>query len=306
MRNIEKLLTQCRGLSSVCGVFALLVSLTWLSAAGSVTAQERSLLWKVSKDTSNVYLLGSIHYLKKENFPLNKTILDALDTSQRLVLEIDLNSATPDVAQKVTLSKAVYRDGTTLEQNVSPETYQLTRQRAAQLGIDMKIMMPMKPWFVSLTLVAIRLQQLGFDHSLGVDRYLAARATSKGKPVGGLETLEFQLAVMDQLSKSEQELLLRQSVGELDLMDQSIHAIVQAWLKGDGGALEPLLLESMKAYPEIYQNLIVGRNRRWVPQIENMLGQNGDTMVVVGAAHLVGKDGVVEMLKERGYKVEQK
>jgi len=81
---------------------------------------------------------------------------------------------------------------------------------------------------------------------------------------------------------------------------------VQAWLKGDGGALEPLLLESMKAYPEIYQNLIVGRNRRWVPQIENMLGQNGDTMVVVGAAHLVGKDGVVEMLKERGYKVEQK
>jgi len=306
MRNIEKLLTQCRGLSSVCGVFALLVSFTWLSAAGSVTAQERSLLWKVSKGTSNVYLLGSIHYLKKENFPLNKTILDALDTSQRLVLEIDLNSATPDVAQKVTLSKAVYRDGTTLEQNVSPETYQLTRQRAAQLGIDMKIMMPMKPWFVSLTLVAIRLQQLGFDHSLGVDRYLAARATSNGKPVGGLETLEFQLAVMDQLSKSEQELLLRQSVGELDLMDQSIHAIVQAWLKGDGGALEPLLLESMKAYPEIYQNLIVGRNRRWVPQIENMLGQNGDTMVVVGAAHLVGKDGVVEMLKEQGYKVEQK
>ena len=305
MKNTEKTLVNGKALGSLRVFFALVVSLAWFSAAPTIGAQEKSLLWKVSNDTSSVYLLGSIHYLKKENFPLNKTILEALDGSQRLVLEIDVNSATPEVAQKVTLSKAVYLDGTTLEQNVSPETYQLTRQRAAQLGIDMKIMMSMKPWFVSLTLVAIRLQQLGFDHSLGVDRYLAARANSNGKPMSGLETLEYQLGVMDQLSKSDQELLLRQSVGELDLLDQSIQAIVQAWLKGDGSALEPLLLGSMREYPEIYQKLIVDRNRRWIPQIEKMLGQTGGAMVVVGAAHLVGKDGVVEMLKARGYKVEQ-
>ncbi|HXF75748.1 MAG TPA: TraB/GumN family protein, partial [Methylomirabilota bacterium] len=105
--------------------------------------------------------------------------------------------------------------------------------------------------------------------------------------------------------KKEQEMLLRQSVSELDQLDRSIESIVQAWLKGDAGALEPLLLESMKEYPDIYQKLIVGRNRRWVSQIEEMLEQRGATMVVVGAAHLLGKDGVVAMLKERGYKVEQ-
>jgi len=94
-------------------------------------------------------------------------------------------------------------------------------------------------------------------------------------------------------------------VSELDQLDRSIESIVQAWLKGDSGALEPLLLESMKEYPELYRKLIVGRNRRWVPQIEKILDQGGTAMVVVGAAHLLGKDSVVEMLKERGYKVEQ-
>jgi hypothetical protein len=281
---------------------ALLILLGWPGSAG---AQERSLLWKISGDKSTVYLLGSIHYLKKENFPLNKTILAALENSRRLVLEIDLNSARPEAAQKITLSKALYQDGSTLEQNISPETFQLTRQRAAQFGIDIKSMMPMKPWFVSLTLVAIRLQQLGFDPNFGVDRFLAAQAAKQGKPVDGLETLEFQLGAMDQLSKSEQESLLRQSVGELDQLDRSIQSIAQAWLKGDSGALEPLLLDSMKEYPEVYKKLILERNRRWVPQIEKILGQSGATLVVVGAAHLVGKDGVVEMLKERGYKVEQ-
>ena len=285
--------------------FALLILLGSSASAAAARGEAKGLLWKISNDKSTVYLLGSIHYLKKENFPLNENILTALDNSQRLVLEIDVNSVRPDAAQKITISKAVYQDGTTLEQNVSQETFELTRQRAAQLGIDVKIVAPMKPWFVSLTLVSMRLQQLGFDPNFGVDRYLAAQAASKGKPVGGLETLEFQLGVMDQLSKSEQEMLLRQSVSELDQLDRGIQSIVQAWLQGDSGALEPLLLESMKKYPDLYQKMIVGRNRRWIAQIEKMLEQGGTTMVVVGAAHLVGQEGVVEILKERGYKVER-
>lgn len=302
---MKSLLHKTRTWSSKRGVLVLLILLPWLGTTGSAAGQEKSLLWKIAGDKGAVYLLGSIHYLKKENLPLHPAILSAFDNSQRLILEIDVNRARPEVAQKITLSKALYQDGTTLEQNVGPETFELARRRAAQLGIDIKIMAPMKPWFVALTLVAARLQQLGFDPNFGVDRYLAAQAASKAKPVSGLETLEFQLDVMDRLSKKDQELLLRQSVSELDQLDRSIESIVQAWLKGDGGALEPLLLESMKEYPELYQKLIVGRNRRWVPQIEKILEQGGTAMVVVGAAHLLGKDGVVEMLKERGYKVEQ-
>ena len=288
---------------------ALFLTCAWLLASAlhphALTAQEKSFLWKVSKDKKSVYLLGSIHYLKKENFPLRKNILDALDSSKRLVLEIDLNSVPAGSAQRLTVEKALYRDGTSLAQNIEQETYRLAAQRAAQLGIDMQVLNPMKPWFVALTMMAIKFQQLGLDPNLGVDRYLATRAKDGGKPTSGLETLEFQLTLLDQLSQRDQDSMLRETVTELDLLDQNFNQIVQSWLKGDGASLEALLLASMKEYPDLHQKIIVERNRRWLPQIEKMIAQGEDAMVVVGAAHLVGKEGVIEMLKTRGYKLEQ-
>ena len=287
-------------------VLILTVSLAWLLIGHAIDAQEKTFLWRVSKDNHSIYLLGSIHYLKRENLPLHKSIIDAFDASKRLVFEIDLNRVSPDVAQRVTLEKAVYRDGQTLEQNVGQETYQLAEQRASKLGIDMTVMAPMKPWFVALTLVAIKFQQIGLDPNLGVDHYLAARARSSGKSTSGLETLEFQIGLLDQMSKRDQESLLRETVVELDLLDANINQIVQAWLKGDVQSLESLLLAGMKQYPEVHEKIIVERNRRWVPQIEKILAQGSGAMVVVGAAHLVGKDGVIEMLKARGYTLEQR
>lgn len=288
---------------------AVALTCAWLLVSGlypsALHAQEKSFLWKVSKNEKNVFLLGSIHYLKKENFPLRKSILDALDRSKRLVLEIDLNSASAGSAQRLTVEKALYRDGATLPQNIEQETYRLAAQRAAQLGIDMQVLNPMKPWFVALTMMAIKFQQLGLDPTLGVDRYLAARAKDGGIPTSGLETLEFQITLLDQLSKRDQELMLRETVAELDLLDQNFNQIVQSWLKGDGASLEVLLLASMREYPDLYQKIIVDRNRRWLPQIEKMIAQGDDAMVVVGAAHLVGQDGVIEMLKFRGYNLEQ-
>ena len=304
MRRAVHSIQQRFGLAAV-----LFLSCGWLLASAlhpqALLAQEKSFLWKVSKDEKSVYLLGSIHYLRKENFPLRKNILDALDSSKRLVLEIDLNSASAASAQRLTVEKALYRDGTILPQNIEQETYRLAAQRAAQLGIDMQALNPMKPWFVALTMMAIKFQQLGLDPNLGVDRYLAARAKDGGKPTSGLETLEFQLTLLDQLSKRDQDSMLRETVTELDLLDQNFTAIVQSWLKGDGASLEALLLASMKEYPDLHQKIIVDRNRRWLTQIETMIAQGDKAMVVVGAAHLVGQDGVIAMLKTRGYKLEQ-
>jgi uncharacterized protein len=287
-------------------ILALFLGIGWLARADILGAQEKSLLWKVSNDKNGIFLLGSIHYLRRENYPLNKSILDAFDASKILVLEIDLNSLAPESAQQVTLEKAVFRDGTTLSQNVTPETYQLAAQRANELGVDARILNPMKPWFVALTLVAMKLQTLGLDANAGVDKYLAQRAKGSGKATRGLETLEFQINLLDQLTKKDQELMLRETVSELDLLDKNINGIVQSWLKGDGDLLAKLLLAGMMEYPDLHQKIIVDRNRRWVPELEKLLQQGGGAMVAVGAAHLVGKDGVIEMLKAKGYSVEQK
>jgi uncharacterized protein len=146
---------------------------------------------------------------------------------------------------------------------------------------------------------------LGLEANVGVDRYLAERAKASGMPTSGLETLEFQLTLLDQLPKRDQEMMLRETVTELDLLDKNIDQIVQSWLKGESASLEALLMAGMKEYPDLHQKIILDRNRRWLPQIEQIIGQGGGAMVVVGAAHLVGKDGVVEMLKNHGYELEQ-
>jgi uncharacterized protein YbaP (TraB family) len=270
------------------------------------SGQEKSLLWQVSRDDSSVYLLGSIHYLRREHYPLHATILKALDGSKRLVLEIDLNSASMETAQKVTMEKAIYRDGSTLTKNVSAETYEMASRRANELGLDMRILNPMKPWFAALTMVAIQLQRMGLDPKLGVDRYLAAHAKSSGKPTGGLDTLEFQLGVFDRLSAKEQESMLRETVGELERLDKKINDIVTTWVRGDVDSLASLLLAGMQEYPDLYEKVLVERNRRWLAEIEKLIQQKSGAMVVVGAAHVVGKDSVIEMLKAKGYNVEQR
>ena len=278
----------------------------WLGAAAHVRADEKSLLWKVSKGSSSVYVLGSIHYLRSENYPLKKAILDAFETSKRLVLEIDLNATSGQAAQRLMLEKALFRDGTSLPQNISAETYQLAAERATQLGIDMGIFNPMKPWFAAINLIAIKLKALGLDPRRGVDRYLAGEAKRRGKPISGLETLDFQIGLLDQLSKQNQETMLRETVSELDLLDRNIDEIVRSWADGDEAVLAKLLLAGMMEFPEIHQKVIVERNRRWVPEIEKLLEQGSGALIVVGAAHLVGRDGVIEMLKTKGYSVEKK
>ena len=278
----------------------------WLGAAANARAEEKSLLWKVSKGPSSVYVLGSIHYLRSENYPLKKAILDAFETSKRLVLEIDLNATSGEAAQRVMLEKALFRDGTSLPQNISAETYQLAAERAAQLGIDIGIFNPMKPWFAAMNLIAIKLKALRLDPRRGVDQYLAGEAKRRGKPTSGLETVEFQIGLLDQLSKKNQEAMLRETVRELDLLDRNIDEIVRAWIEGDEAVLAKLLLAGMVEFPEIHQKVIVERNRRWAPEIEKLLEQGSGALIVVGAAHLVGPDGVIEMLKTKGYSVEQK
>jgi len=281
------------------------VLLAFVSLAFPLNAQDKSFLWRVKSAKGTIYLLGSIHYLKRENYPLKKSIQEAFENSRTLVLEIDPQRDTRERAQQVMLEKALYRDGTSLQQNISPQTYQLAEQRARELGIDLLQMGQLKPWFVGLSLVSVKLQKMGFDPNLGLDLFLADRAKKGGKAIRGLETLDFQIGLLDQFSPAEQDSMLRQTLNELDMLDKGLEQIVQAWNSGDGRALEQLLLASMKDYPEIYEKIVVDRNRRWLADLVKMLEQGDKTLVVVGAAHLVGKNGLVELLQQRGYTVEQ-
>jgi len=289
-----------RALAFVLGLGFLLAGST-----GELRGQEKSFIWRVNSDQNRLFILGSIHLLNKGSYPLKKSIEDAFHQTNKLVLEIDLVGVKPEKVQQLMFQKSISTDGTALQQNVSSETYEAVAKRAKELGIDLRALSRLKPWVVAMTMAALKLQKLGFDPNLGIDRHLAERAKQTDKPTAGLETAEFQIDLFDRFSAKEQELLLRQSMDEMDHIERNVVAIVEAWKNGDVGAVEKHLLVAMHEYPEIHRKVIDDRNHRWLPQIESLLSRGENALVVVGAAHLVGKNGIIELLKGRGYDVEQ-
>ena len=203
------------------------------------------------------------------------------------------------------LSKALLPEGKTLNETLSPATYQAVRQKVESLGMDIAALKRMKPWFLSLSLVVMKMQQLGYDAQHGVDRHLFDRARKSKKEILGLETADFQINLLDSLPAKTQEESLLQTLKELDQFETEFEQVVRAWAAGHQKQLDNLLLESFKEYPDVYAKLISERNRNWLPKIESHFQGGNKTLVVVGAAHLVGRDGVVELLKRKGYSVEQ-
>jgi uncharacterized protein YbaP (TraB family) len=286
-------------------VWSVALGLVLFAGVPGLRAQEKSFLWKVRSERNSLHILGSIHFLRRNDYPLRKVIEEAFAHAKQLVLEVDLSSVNRGKIQQLTLEKGVLQNGATLQQSISPETYELAEKRARELGLDIRAMDSLKPWVAALTLAAMKLRKLGFDPDVGVDRYFADRAKQEEKPVQGLETPEFQIGLFGQFSRHDQELMLLQTLKEMDLLEHSVERIMNAWKDGDVAAMEKLMLASMREYPEVRQKLIDDRNRRWVPQLEQLLSGGERVLVIVGAAHLVGPTGVIELLKRRGYRVEQ-
>lgn len=268
-------------------------------------APVKSCLWKVVSKNSTVYLLGSVHLLKSDAYPLSQAIERAFTDSAKLVLEVNMDSLNSLDSQQMVLAKALLPEGKTLNEILSPATYQAVREKVEVLGLDIDALKRMKPWFLSLSLVAMKMQQLGYDAQHGVDRHFFDRARKAKKEILGLETAEFQISLLDSLPAKTQEESLLQTLKELDQFETEFDQVVRAWAAGEEKQLEGLLLKSFKEYPEVYAKLISERNRSWLPKIEGHFVRGSKTLVVVGAAHLVGPDGVVELLKQKGYSVEQ-
>ena len=266
---------------------------------------KKSCLWRAVWRDSTVYLLGSVHLLKPDIYPLSEAMERAFVDSSKLVLEVNLDSLNSPDAQQTMLAKALLPEGKTLNEILSPATYQAVRQKVEALGLDIEALKRMKPWFLSLSLVAMKMQQLGYDAQHGVDRHFFERARKAKKDVLGLETADFQLNLLDSLPARSQEESLLQTLKELDQFETEFEQIMRAWAAGQEKQLNDLLLQSFKEYPDIYAKLISERNRNWLPKIESYFQGGSKTLVVVGAAHLVGPDGVVELLKQKGYSVEQ-
>ena len=292
--------------SRLLAIFFVLLLLDLSTYVRDVFSQsQKCFLWKAQSKTSNVYLLGSIHIFKKESFPLTRKIEDTFEHSDILVVEANIADKEKIDLQKL-MEIAFYPENDTLEKHVSKETYELVKKNLEGLDISPELINKQKPWSLAATLSSIALLKLGYDPNFGIDMYFLSK--TKGKKIIELESLDDQLNLFSNLSDQDQELFLLYTVKDLDILGKEVDRLINAWSSGDTKGLESIMTKSVnedRRLSPIYEKLIYGRNRNMVSKIEDLLKAKETYFVIVGAGHLVGDKGIIEILKGNGYSLEQ-
>ena len=265
------------------------------------------LLWKVSDEDNALYLLGSFHLLREGDYPLSADVDAAFAAASRVVFEVAPDAlADPSTGARF-LAAAGYGDGRRLSAVLPDGLRGKLARLLARQGGSIEQLEEFEPWFVNLTLVLGLAQSLGFDPQLGLDQHLIRAAAQAGKPTAGLETIDDQLAALEGPPLAEQISGLADYVENPQDMPGMLDELHQAWRQGDLDRLDALTRQEMLARtPQTYRLVNVERNRAWLPQLQAMLdGGSADVLVVVGALHLLGEEGVVEGLRAAGYAVER-
>jgi uncharacterized protein YbaP (TraB family) len=282
---------------------AVIFALALLATAEA--AQAKTFAWKATGKGGTIYLMGSIHVMSESFYPLNPALEAAFKDSDLLVEEVDLAEMLDPMAQMNILTRGMLPSSQSLDKVLSPATLALVQKATGDLGTAGGPLMRFKPWMLAITLQGMELMKAGFDPALGLDQHFYDQAKAEAKPVQGLETVEYQISRFDTMTMEQQDRMLAETLKELATETATVNKLGDAWKAGDVPAIERIALADLKSDPLMYQRLLVERNKNWMPKIEALFARKGHALVVVGAAHLVGPDGLIAMLKAKGYTVEQ-
>jgi uncharacterized protein YbaP (TraB family) len=276
-----------------------------LGLLGCLTAHAASPVWVIHGDHNTVYLAGSVHLLKATDSALPTAFDRAYTGSRTLIMELDLGKVDPMAAATWMAGHGMLPAGSDLKTVIGAARYQRVSTEAARLGVPMEMINQFAPWVLGLQLMELQYQKDGFDPESGVEQQLEHRAQADSKPTAGLETLEEQLGFFEALTPDQQAKFLDLVLNDLHDVDSDTQAVVTAWRAGDAAKLAALLSDEYKQFPALYRSLVTERNKRWEPQIAQLLHDKDNYFVVVGALHLVGDGGLLELMRKDGFKVEQ-
>ncbi len=290
----------------------LLACLALLLLAGSARGERaapsagRLFLWTVRSEQGTAHLLGSIHLLKRDMYPLDARIEEAFAGSSVLAVETDVGPRAKEKLGKFILENALYPEGDSLEKHVSGETYDLVRRKFSSMG--MAGADRMRPWALALTLATVEYMKMGLDPEHGIDRYFLEKADGR-KTVVELERYDHVVRLLQGLPDDVQDLFLFYTLADLENLGREADNIIGFWRTGDVRGMEEMVYRSRDEYPKlrpVYDILVSRRNREMTETIEGMLRRGETCFIVVGAAHLVGVDGILERLRAKGYEVKQR
>ncbi|MCI5107243.1 MAG: TraB/GumN family protein [Pseudomonadales bacterium] len=285
--------------TSAAGIASLLLAVVANPASAD------SSVWRVSEGSSTLYLGGTVHLLRPSDYPLPEEFETAYNAADELVFETDLSSMGDLATQAQMLAELTYNDARTLQSVLNEQAYAALEEYTASVGLPISMMQKFKPGMVISTLQVMQFQSMGFTPE-GVDAYFNERALGDGKALAALETVQEQIGFLAAMGEGNESEFILLSLSDLEESDAMMEDMISAWREGNTRQLSDMFVDDMREQaPEIYESLLRSRNLAWLPQIESMLADANTEFVLVGAAHLVGEDGLLAMLTAAGYEVEK-
>lgn len=284
---------QLSGLSASLGILLMLFC---------VPGFAQSSVWQISKNNTFLYIGGTVHVLQKDDYPLPEEFSRAFNNAGKVIFETDMAEArSPAFSQKM-MQQMQYPPGQSLKDILDEQTYTLLSDYFSG-KMPMSQIDALKPGMVVIILSAIEFQRLGMVVA-GVDDFFWSRALDENKAIGILETIEAQLNFIMDMGKGNESEMIRKTLDDIRQTENIIASLKTAWRAGDEQAMQRLIVqEMMQDYPQVYEDLLVRRNHTWLPHIEAMLENDEIELVLVGALHLIGNEGLLQLLRNKGYQV---
>lgn len=262
-------------------------------------------LWRVSDGNAELFIGGTVHVLSQNDYPLPPEFERAYRKADVLVLETDLAAMAAPETQLKLMQRLRYLEGETLQDNLDAETYGALKAYCSGIGLPIESLHGFKPPLVAITLLMTELQRWGLADA-GVDDFFNRKAKAEGKALIGLESLEQQLNTIERMGQGHENELILSTLKELRELPVIMRSMKTAWRQGDMETLEQIGITPLHMeYPALYQDLLVNRNKAWLPDIAAMLTTPERELILVGALHLAGREGVLDQLRRRGYTVER-
>lgn len=271
--------------------------------ADRATQDAPGCLFTIETPTNTVFLLGSMHLATDDIYPLPAGVDLAYDECERIVFEVPSDSMSSVSAQNRLMAAGMYQDESKLSDHVPKALYDELIEEAADLGVPEPAFQQFRPWMAGMVVGLMALVREGYDPNLGIEEYLLSHARKDGKTTTGLETVDFQIGLFKNLTEEQSMATLRQSLLDMDRIEELAGEMDDLWLAGDVDSLAALTNETFAVLPEIAGPFLYDRNTAWIPAIEGWIGDSLDVLVVVGAAHLGGEGGVIDLLRQKGHDV---
>jgi len=252
-----------------------------------------------------MYLGATFHMLRETDYPLPSEFGKAYKASEIVVFETDIGKLQEPSTRQKLLAQFMYADGSTIDKHLSARTYGELSAYCKSNGIPLEAFKQLKPSLLIVTLTAVELMKLGVTQR-GVDLFFYGLANEDRKIVKGLETVEEQINYLVSMADGNEDDFVTYSINDMKNVKQQFESLANAWRKGDAEKIDEYIVAELRTkLPHVYKKLFTDRNSKWLPMIEAYMNTPETEFILVGAGHLVGSEGIIALLRKKGYTIDK-